>query len=88
MSYSAYGAEILATTVGDDRGYYYKTAFHYLFPQTPVGHELNIDSNGHHETIITLHEGKDYRLRQTVQRIRDSFEAKELETIRCMPETQ
>lgn len=41
-----------------------------------------MDSRGLFDTITTLHEGRDYRLRQTVQRIRDSFESRELDTLR------
>lgn len=33
-----------------------------------------MDSRGLFDTISTLHVGKEYRLRQTVQMIRDSFE--------------
>jgi len=35
-----------------------------------------------YDTITTLHEGRDYRLRQTVQRIRDSFESEDLNALR------
>lgn len=37
-------------------------------------HELNGDSKGMYDIITTLLEGKDYKLRQTIQRIRDSFD--------------
>lgn len=88
VRYSAYCAEVLAATVGDDRGYYYKSAFNDLFPHAPVQHELNIDSKGLRETLVTLHEGRGYRLSQTIQRIRDSFEAHELDIIRWIPGTE
>lgn len=85
VSYSPYGAEILAAATADDREYYMKNAINTLFPQTPVKHELNIDSKGLWDTITTLHEGKEYRLRQTVQRLRNSFEAEETEIMRWIP---
>ena len=53
-----------------------------LFPLDSFKHTLNVDSKGLYDTITTLHEGRDYRLRQTVQRIRDSFEAGQVNVIR------
>lgn len=35
--------------------------------------------------ITTLHEGKEFRLRQTVQRIWGSFEGKEINVLRWIP---
>jgi len=46
---------------------------------------LITDSYGLYSTITTLHEGRDYRLRPTVARIRDSFESHELTSIRWIP---
>lgn len=82
VSYSSYGAEILAFTEADDRGYNVKQALKSISPADDFRHILNVDSKGLFDTITTLHEGKDYRLRQTVQRIRDSFEARELDVLR------
>lgn len=82
VCYSSYGAEILACTEGDDRGYNIKMGLASLFPEQTFTHELNVDSKGLFDTVTTLHEGRDYRLRQTVQRIRDSFESQELNVLR------
>lgn len=83
VSYSSYGAEILACTEADDRGFNIKMAIQSLTTDnTHVPHVLSIDSKGLYDTITTLHEGREYRLRQTVQRIRDSFESGELDTLR------
>lgn len=82
VCYSSYGAEILACTEADDRGYNLKLGLSSLFPDRRFTHELNVDSKGLFDTVTTLHEGRDYRLRQTVQRIRDSFEAQEVNVIR------
>lgn len=83
VSYSSYGAEILACTEADDRGYNLKMAIRSLsLDGLNIPHVLNVDSKGLYDTITTLHEGREYRLRQTVQRIRDSFEAGDLDTLR------
>ena len=87
VSYSSYGAEILACATADDRGYYLREAMRSIFPDMNMRHELTIDSNALQETITTLREGTEYRLRPTVQRIRDSFEAGELNVIRWIPGT-
>ena len=85
ISHSSYGAEILACAEADDRGYYIKTGMRSLFPKTGIRSEIVVDSKGLFDTISTLHEGREYRLRQTVQRIRDSFESKEVDVIRWIP---
>ena len=85
FSYSAYGAEIFACADADDRGFYLKQAFHSLFPMQPLPHILNVDSRCLYDTVTILHEGKEYRLRQTVQRIRNSFESTELDILRWIP---
>ena len=82
VCHSSYGAEILACADADDRGYNLKMAMASLFPAKTFRHILHVDSKGLYDTITTLHEGRDYRLRQTVQRIRDSFEAGEVNIIR------
>lgn len=85
VSHFAYGAEILAAATSDARGYYEKMAVNTLFPETPIKHDMNVDSKALWDTITTLHEGKEYRLRQTVQRLRNSFESKETNVIRWIP---
>ena len=84
-SNSTYGAEILACVDADDRGFHLKQAFHSLFPMKPLRHILNVDSRCLYDTVTTLHEGKEYRLRQTIQRIRNSFESTELDILRWIP---
>lgn len=78
VSYSAYGAEILACADGDDCGFYFKTAPNSMYTESDTRNELLVDSRCLYDTITTLHEGNDYRLRQTVQEIRNSFESGEL----------
>ena len=87
VSYSSYGAEILAAATTDDRGYYFKDAINRLFPHVRKKRELFVDSKCLFDTIATLHENTEYRLRPTVQRIRNSFESNELERMRWIPGT-
>ncbi len=42
---------------------------------------LTVDSLGLHATITTVNEGKDYRLRPKVARLRDSFETGEISVL-------
>lgn len=88
VSYSSYGAEIIACASADDRGYYLKEALNSLFPNHRTRHELSVNSNALKDTITTLHEGAEYRLRQTVPRIRNSFESGELNVLRWIPGTE
>ena len=87
VSYSSYGAEILACAEADDRGFYVKSAISML-AKRQIRSQLCVDSKGIHDTITTLHDGKEYRLRQTVERLRDSFESQELNVLRWIPGTE
>lgn len=78
VTHSSYGAEILACAEGDDRGYNLKSILESVGKEWCMDHEMVVDSKSLYDTISKLHEGKDYRLRQTVQSIRDSFEAHNL----------
>ncbi len=51
----------------------------------PLPLTLTVDSLGLHTTISTLHEGRDYRLRPTVARLRDSFDAGEISVLQWVP---
>lgn len=85
VSYSSFGAEILAAANADDRGYDLKLSFISLFPDHPLRHKLIVDSKALFETLTTLHQSDYYRLRKTVARIRSSFESKELNIVRWTP---
>ena len=82
VSYSPYGAEVLACAEAEDRGYYLKMGLMSIFPLTKVRNELCTDSRCLYDTVTTLHEARDYRLRSTVQRIRNSFDSHELNHMR------
>lgn len=56
-----------------------------MFREVQIRNELFTDSRCLYDTITTLHEGKDYRLRPTVQRMRNSFESQELNSMRWIP---
>lgn len=87
VSYSPYGAEVLACADADDRGFYLKSALNSIFTRKPTRNELFSDSRCLYDTTTTLHEGKDYRLRPTVQRIRNSFDSQELNYMRWIAGT-
>ena len=82
VSYSPYGAEVLACAEADDRAYYVKNGLMSIFYNTKVRSELTTDSRCLYDTITTLHEARDYRLRPTVQRLRNSFDSHELDYMR------
>ena len=73
VSYSSGGGEILAAAESSDRSYLLKFGlqeFYRLMNPLPV--IVNTDSDGIYSKITALHEGKDFRLRPTVSRLRDS----------------
>ena len=79
VSFSSVGAEILAATEAADRSLLLTQCLSSIFAEDnlfPL--VLTVDLYGLYTTINTLYEGKDYRLRPTVSRLRDSFEAKEI----------
>ena len=82
VTHSSCGAEILACRDADDRGLNLKMAVRSIFSSHDFPHVLIVDMKGLFDTITTLHDGREYRLRQTVQRIRDSFESQEIDVMR------
>lgn len=78
VSHSPCEVEILACTEAEYRGYYIGKAFKSTLGDEKINHTLIVDSKVPYDTITTLHEGRNYRLRQTIQRLRDSFEANDL----------
>lgn len=53
--------------------------------QKNIKHVLHVDSHGLYDTITTLHNGRESRIRQTFQRIRDFFEAGGIDILRWVP---
>ena len=82
VTHSSYGAEIVACCDADDHGLNLKHALRSVFSEHDFAHVLIVDSKGLFDTITTLHDGREYRLRQTVQRIRDSFESQDINVMR------
>ena len=82
VTYSSFGAEIIACAAADDRAYYLRQGVRALLDDSSIKSHINIDSRGLFDTLTTLHDGRDYRLRQTVQRIRDSFDGNDIDVLR------
>lgn len=86
ITFSSMGAEILAGAYSADRGSLLHASIQELYLHKFKGlFELVVDSFGLYGTVTTLREGKDYRLRPTVARLRDSFESGEMDRIRWIP---
>ena len=86
VSFSSIGAEILAAALSADRAGLLAERLQHLFnlwPTLPL--VLTVDSKGLFSNLSTTHEGSDYRLRPTVQRIRNSYESREIRTIQWIP---
>lgn len=85
ISHSSFGAEIIAAADVDERGYDMRETIREIFPHCTIKHEMVVDSKALFDTITTLHESREYRLRRTVSRIRHSFESRELDVVRWLP---
>lgn len=85
VTHSSYGAEIIACADADDRDSGLKQILGSLHRTETVRPILHVYSRGLFHTIIKLLDGREYRLRQTVQPIRDSFEAGDIDGLRCVP---
>lgn len=84
VSHSSFGAEIIAAADIDDRGYDLREMMREVFPVTGIEHELIVDSKALFDTITTLHEAHEYRLRKTVTMLRDAFESGQLNCLRWL----
>ena len=82
ICFSSIGAKILAAAASTDRASLLAERLQEILKSTAkLPFTLTVDSFGLYSTITTLHEGNDYRLRPTVARMRDSFEADEISTM-------
>ena len=78
VCYSSFGAKILSAAYAGDRLHYMRQSTRLLIDGTymrPIRSFMHVYSRGLYDTVSRLYVRKDYRLRQTVQRIWDSFEA-------------
>lgn len=77
VSYSAYCAEILTFAEANDRGYFFKGGLNSIFTKAVIKTELCTDSRCLYDTIARLHEGKEFRLRPTVQPLCNTSDSQE-----------
>lgn len=82
MTYSTFGAEILAAADADadadDRGFDIKSSLESVFQNEDFKHEILVESRALFDTITTLHEPLEYCLRKVLARMRDAFESGDL----------
>lgn len=79
--YSSFGAEILACADADNRLYGLKIGLASLTSEEIIS-ELLVDSKSLFTCVTTLSDQREYRLRRTVARIRESFDSRELDHLR------
>lgn len=82
ISHSSYGAEFISFADADDLEYYLETNISATMQRQDILHPLLVDSKGLYDTIKTLYERHDFRLRQTVQCTGDSFKTHDIEKFR------
>lgn len=68
----------MAAADADDRGYVLNMSYYSVFVKGKMKHELFVDSCSLFDTITTVHEPREYRLKKTVAKMRYSFESGEL----------
>ena len=78
---SSSAAEILSIAEADDFGAAIKCAIHRIM-DSPMPLHLNIDSRSLWDHMTTQHENQDFRLRQAVSILRESFERKDIDIMR------
>lgn len=82
ISFSSVGAEIIAASESADRSSLMNDCITRICTGfLPLSLSLIVDSMGLYGTITTLREGRDYRLRPTVARLRDCYEGEK--SVRC-----
>jgi hypothetical protein len=86
VAFSSTGAEIRAAANTSGHGLAC-TAIVRQFASAPknVLFELTLDSRGTRDTMATLNEGREFRLRSTVCGLRNAFSSGAINTMRCAP---
>lgn len=77
ICYSFYGSEILAYGDANYSSFNFRQSHWSLFGTTKMGSirsTLYVDNKGLYDTLSTTHESDAHQMRQTIQRIRDSYE--------------
>lgn len=82
ISHSSFGAEIMVCADNHDYGFDIKETLTVLFPKRVFKSKLMVDSRALYDTITMLHVIREYHLRKTVGRVRNSFEAQKLDILR------
>lgn len=78
VCHSSYIVQISACRVGDDRGHLLKMPMQLDFSRLSITHVLRVHLEWLYDTLTTLHEGVEYRLRRTVQQIWDSLKYQDI----------
>lgn len=73
VPYSPIGANILAAADSYGLAYDLDIPYDYIFVKKMIRHEILFDSLDLFYTITTVHEPREYRLKNTVAKIRDMF---------------
>lgn len=73
---------MLPCVEADERGNYLRIALRHILQTNDMKHEVNVDCIGLYNKIFTFCKGRDYRLMQTTQKIRESFNSEELDVLR------
>lgn len=82
ISHFSFGAELIAAGDNDDMGCCLKETINEMFPPGEMMHELVVDSKSLSDTISSIHKNKEYRLRETVLRLRVAFQSGDTNNIR------
>jgi hypothetical protein len=85
VAFSSTDAKILAAANAADRGLALTAIGNFASAPKNVLFELTLDSRGTLDTMATLHEGGDFRLRPTICRLRDAFSSGEINIMRWAP---
>lgn len=85
---SSFSAEVIACAENDDRGFDLKESLNDLFTKAHFKQELLTESQALFDTLNTLNDKRQYRLRNTLPRIRKAFEAREIQVLRWAYGTQ
>lgn len=72
VSYSAFSAEILEAADAEGRGLDLKKSLIYILTLQDLRNELFVDASALLDTVTTLNKRREYSLRQTIARLRDT----------------
>lgn len=81
VTYSSFGAEILACSDADNQGFEMKTKPQNIFWHGYISHRILLVSKALFDIINTIHECRELRLHRTVNMIKNAFESRERDTL-------